>query len=343
MPHPIAVLISDIHFSLPTLGLATKALTQAVEAANDLEVPLIVAGDLHDTKANMRGECVNAMLAVFSEARTAVFIMRGNHDSINERSEISALAFLERWSFEDDYNSVSPITVVNKPTFINDVAYEGKSLQLIPYHHDADELRVYLKKLDTLLDRGSLLIMHQGLKEALPGEYIQDKSAITLNDVKNFRVVSGHYHARQTIENWSYLGSPFSMTFGEANDPEKGFSILMSDGSLKFVPTGLRKHIVVDIEAYHFAMKRVETGEVFRSEDLIKVKIRGDVAKLTKEKVQKVLNIPGPFRLDLIPDAVETTVEQEQVDQMSQSELLDSMIESIGQPQLKNLWKGLLK
>ena len=62
MKIPTAVLISDVHYSLQTLPLADKVMRMAIDKANSLGVPLIVAGDLHDTKANMRAECVNAMI-----------------------------------------------------------------------------------------------------------------------------------------------------------------------------------------------------------------------------------------------------------------------------------------
>lgn len=65
---PEAVLISDIHYNIQTLPLADAAVNMAITKANQLGVPLIVCGDLHDTKANLRGECVNAMLETFSRA-----------------------------------------------------------------------------------------------------------------------------------------------------------------------------------------------------------------------------------------------------------------------------------
>ena len=65
--NPVAILISDVHYNINTLKLADAAMQMAIDEANKLSVPLIVAGDLHDTKANLRGECVNAMLSTFSK------------------------------------------------------------------------------------------------------------------------------------------------------------------------------------------------------------------------------------------------------------------------------------
>ena len=82
MSKPIAVLISDVHYNLTTLPLADAAMRQAIAEANSLGVPLIVAGDLHDTKANLRGECVNAMIEAFAMLDHGCYILRGNHDAM---------------------------------------------------------------------------------------------------------------------------------------------------------------------------------------------------------------------------------------------------------------------
>src|SRR5882757_6401470 len=96
MSRPTAVLISDVHYNVHTLKLADAAVRMAVAKANELNVPLIVAGDLHDTKANVRGEWINGMRDTFKlvtkvvgwngEDIKRVYILRGNHDAINEKS-----------------------------------------------------------------------------------------------------------------------------------------------------------------------------------------------------------------------------------------------------------------
>jgi hypothetical protein len=56
MSKPVAVLISDVHFNLSTLELASSAMKMAQNRAVELNVPLVVAGDLTDHKAIIRGE-----------------------------------------------------------------------------------------------------------------------------------------------------------------------------------------------------------------------------------------------------------------------------------------------
>jgi hypothetical protein len=42
-------------------------------------------------------------------------------------------------------------------------------------------------------------------------------------------------------------GNPYTISFGEANDSEKGFLVVNDNGSFINIPTNLRKHIVKDI------------------------------------------------------------------------------------------------
>ena len=321
---PIAVITSDVHFSVPTLKLADNAMQQAIAKANVLGVPLIVAGDLHDTKANMRAECVNAMISTFGKAYTGGYILRGNHDAINEKSEEHALNFL----------TFTSLSIVTYPVWVL-----GYNLVLIPYHHDTDKLKAFLKT----IPRGSTVIMHQGLTNAEPGEYTHDKTAITTQDVAGLRVISGHYHTRQDIELpeggvWSYIGNPYTLNYGEANDPPKGFQVLYSDGSLEFIPTNLRKHVVLKLT---YAEHCQSTHIMKNPEDLWLVKITG-----TKEELAKVNKAKYECcRLDL---PLETVPQQRHIkSDMSQDVLLDHTIVSLEntsdeqKERLKQLWRAL--
>lgn len=322
---PVAVLISDIHYSLQTLELADAALRQAIKKANDLKVPLIVAGDLHDTKANMRAECVNAIIKTFKLCDSPPYIMTGNHDKINEKSSEHALNFLREYG-----------AVIDTPVKLHKVGY------LIPYYNDVDELRAYLKT----LPKGSSLVMHQGIQGSNSGEYYQDKSALKPEDVAGFRVISGHYHARQNLELpdgglWSYIGNPYTLNFGEVNDREKGYQILYDNNTLEFVPTNLRKHVVVELDA--------DSGRLLnnkhRKMDLVKVNVFGsreNVSKWTREKLVSLIGRED-FKVDQVVTGSFNRVLNSLV---PKEELLDSVIDSINgsdtiKTRLKQLWRDL--
>jgi DNA repair exonuclease SbcCD nuclease subunit len=331
MPKAVAVLISDVHYNLQTLPLADAAMRMAISKANELDIPLIVAGDLHDTKANLRGECITAMIKTFTRLTTKCPILLGNHDLINEKSKDHSLEFLRL---------VAGVYLVEKPL-------KWDSLYLIPYHSDTDELRTYLKT----IPKGSTIIMHQGLQTSNSGDYIHDKSAINKSDVAGFRVISGHYHTRQSISlpadgRWDYIGNPFSLTFGEALDPEKGFQVLMSDGSLEFIPTNLRKHIVVNLDFDSAELPPLGSKPDIQPGDLVWIKAAGSkeiLALQSKIKIGVTLGLTD-FRLDLIPTDTQTTAP---VKPKNNADLMDSLIDSLTETsddrkmRLKELWRKM--
>lgn len=318
----IAILISDVHYSLPTLEIAEAAMRLAVAKANSLKVPLIVCGDLHETKANLRAECVNAMIATMKIADIMPIVLVGNHDLINEKSDRNSLGFLEAY-----------VELIDEPSQWLDLP-----ITFIPYQSDKNKFIEALSWCSTLI-----VVSHQGLTSSLHGEYLQDKSAVTPKDVAGRRVISGHYHTRQTIKlpeggSWDYVGNPYTLNFGEAHDPEKGFQILYEDGSLEFVPTNLRKHIVIKMDEASRPNIQVKPG------DIVLVKLSGTrehVSEMTKVKVGQILGLKE-FRLD-----VEVTgVMIPRLDKVDGPKLLDAIIDASDnsadlKQRLKSNWRKL--
>lgn len=332
---PVAVIAGDIHYNLNTMHVADQAVRQAINLANKLNVPFISNGDMLDTKANLRAEYVNMIIKTFKTTKIKSYVNVGNHSRINERSKEHALNFLKPYA-----------NIVEIPTFIKEL-----DSYIIPYDHDPKELKKYLKT----LPKNSRLIMHQGVNKALPGEYILDKSAIDAQDLADFRTILSHYHARQDIECGnniknkvglaSYIGNPYTLNFAEANDPKKGFQILMDDGSLEFVPTNLRKHVVIDFKIDD--IDYINKIPNFNQQDLIWVKLQGTKKQLdiyTKKIVAKTFQITQDFKLDLIPTDTKT---QSPEQQLTNDVLLDNLIDSLTnttneqKTRLKEYWKQL--
>jgi DNA repair exonuclease SbcCD nuclease subunit len=327
MSKPIAVLISDIHYSLHTLELADKSLRMAIDEANELHIPVVVAGDLHDTKANLRGECVNAMLKTFRLSQVPTFVLVGNHDKIHEKSNEHSLNFLR-----------DHVTIVDQ-AFSPGVLPE---VHFIPYQSTVADFTWELARLKT----NKIIICHQGVTGSVGGHYIQDPSAANKHEVGSFRFISGHYHSRQDIDlpfdgKWSYIGNPYTLTFGEANDPEKGFQILNEDGSLTFVPTSLRRHLVVELTP-----NQNETVlHTYKPDDLVWIKAKGpkDWLKTLDKVTAAALTGATTFKLDLIPN--DDKLETEGLKNLSQVEILDGLIDKLpehaAKDALKVLWRSL--
>lgn len=83
--------------------------------------------------------------------------------------------------------------------------------------------------------RQNILYIHEGINGALSQPSDKELPAKIFEPFD--KILVGHYHNRTKIKNTNieYIGSSRQHNFGE--DEEKGYTILYSDGSHKFVKT----------------------------------------------------------------------------------------------------------
>jgi DNA repair exonuclease SbcCD nuclease subunit len=326
MVNPVAVLISDIHFDLNTLEPATQALCSAIGKAEELRVPLIIAGDLHNTKAVIRGEVINRLVDILKNQRCRTFILVGNHDLLNEKGEEHGLEYLKAYAEVIDY-----------PRHVAD-----SNLHLIPYQNSSETFSSMVKN----VDKKNIIICHQGVKGAFMGDYVQDKTSIDPIELEGFKVISGHYHKHQTIGPLTYIGSPFTHSFGEANDGPKGFLILNEDGSYSREILNLRKHVVITGTLSESGLF-LNDFQTVAPNDIVKVKIEGPRSLLSsfrKEEVTKLINNSN-FRLELVPQEFENIEEIRELDapEVIFDKIIDTLSDSEDHKQfLKGLWRDLI-
>lgn len=332
MKKPIAVLISDIHFNLNNLELASASLEFALQTALRLNVRLVIAGDLNDTKAILRGEVVNALISLFQKYITVeVTILVGNHDRLHEQNPEHSLNFLAPHA-----------DIIALPKYDN-----GLRCWLVPYQTDLVTTVNELKAMRCVTKRA---IMHQGLKGSDMGEYISDPTAIDASELPGWRVISGHYHKAQDIPlpdggRWSYIGTPYTITFAEANDGPKGIRVLNSDDSLDFIPTDLRKHVKVE----RAVCDVLEQIPGLKPIDKLWLKVTGHrslLERLSKTEIGLTHLGHGDFKLDLIPIESNTPAPIS-APHVSHSDQFDSFIAHTVQDTiehktyLKTVWRSL--
>jgi hypothetical protein len=256
-----------------------------------------------------------------------VYCLVGNHSLCNEKGKEHALEFLRPYCI-----------VVSYPCSIN-------GFNFIPYQTDPAEFLHHLADFRI----GETVIIHQGVKGGNAGHYIQDHSAVEASDLKNYVTVGGHYHNHHTIQGHTFIGNPYTLTYGEANDPPKGFCVLYDDGSLEHVPTNLRKHVAVDlmVDAQGipcWGHTLLEIGP----HDLVWVKAKGstfDLQKLDKQQLGGFLGVKS-FKLDLIPtDAPTPRIPN--ADKMTPGEVMDALIDAsqedpFRKTDLKGLWRKVI-
>lgn len=323
----IAVVTSDIHFSLPNLEVATKALKAALSYAEAEDLPLIIAGDLNDTKAVIRAEVANRLIEILEPAQTPIYILTGNHDLCNNRAAEHSLNFLAPYS-----------------RIINEVYFSSvMNLWFIPYLANAQDVLAALQKIPD----GSAIIMHQGFKGAKMGHYVVDDTSIHPQYVERFFVVSGHYHQKQIIGAVHYIGTPFTTSFAEANDGPKGFRVLRESEygyELDFVPSNLRKHVVEERSIDDLA--RPIKG--LNKDDLLWLKVSGPTDQLDAlEKSHTLCQIGHEnYKLDKIYTQAGLTSSDKEANHPP-GEVLDAIIDSSDNSEetkhcLKELWRGLV-
>ncbi len=325
MPRSGVVLISDIHYSINNLEIADKCLRKAIEVAHQLGYELIIAGDLNDTKAILRAEVVNRLIDTMRMANDIGVhptILVGNHDLLNEKGKDHSLEFL--LPFSDLIHT--PVTSLR--------------LNLIPYQASQDSFIEAVSSLPKELP----IICHQGFLGAFMGDYIQDKTSVDPNLLAGREVYSGHYHRHQKLGPVTYIGSPYTITFGEANDGPKGFLVIDPAGRVKQVKTEVRKHVVVERDAT--TIQVAEHG--VKPNDLLWLKVTGHsdwLNTLDKEELGQRFIGHSNFKLDLIPNDKITAVGD--VQHQTPIEILYNLVDNIDaasekKEALKSLAKELL-
>lgn len=325
MNKPIAVIIGDVHFTPATLDLATEALNQAIAKARLYDIPLIVNGDTLDTKALMRGECVNRLIELVNDETTEIIFNVGNHDLLSEKSSEHTLNFLKPYC-----------TVIDTPTY-----YSDEELYIIPYQTNQDAFKRYVIEAPV----GATLIVHQGVQTAHLGHYIQDKTSVHPKIFDGKRVIGSHYHRRQHIScgktgTFDYIGNPYTLTFGEAQDGPKGFIVLYKD-TFKFHSTDLRKHLLLVTKLEELKDIKID------HRDLVHIKIHDEYSQLKQVKKEDVGKILGHnnFKLELVYKSKE---EPKPIENLTADQVFDKVIEEnvkdkSKSEKLKSLWRQLLE
>ena len=326
---PFAVAISDVHYDLATLDRADACFRMAIDKAAELNVPLIDLGDLTHTKAILRAEVINRLLETSKYAADKgvdIWSLVGNHSLLNEKTPgVHALEFLKapHW------------LILKSPLKFGKAGF-------IPYQSDPAK---FMEAIESF-PKGTLVFGHQGTKDGVMGDYVQDPSAVDSKAIKDWRVFLGHYHAHYTLHNTVSVGNPYTLTFGEANDPYKGFLVIYEDGSFERIKTKQPKHVI-----YNFEVRDKNSWNTSNHSpgDKVWVKLRGltsELASMPKSEVASRLGLED-FKFDKIPYDTPEAINKPPVQPKSDSEIFDSLVEGLNDTAeekevLKALWREVI-
>lgn len=202
---------------------------QLFEIARELGNPVIILGDLFDTKEIIRGKCLNLVLDLLSESNLIFYILVGNHDWFN---------------LDCEDHSLQALNVLPNVHIIDDV-YDHSDFCAIPYIHDQKKLKAAIKKCHS----NKPLFAHLELKGFDFGNGYICESGLTERSFATFKkVISGHFHKYQEKGNLIYLGTPFSHSFGESNQ-DKYIGVYDTEtNELELQDSGFPKHITLEID-----------------------------------------------------------------------------------------------
>ena len=217
-------LIGDPHLTHRSLDRA-RDLVELVEAIGR---PAIWLGDLFDTKEVIRGKCLNFILEYFQRSKLQHVVIVGNHDYFNldcEDHSLEALKLLHN------------VIVVDEPMVDGNFVF-------LPYVHDKAKLK---ETIQSYARPDRILVAHLELSSFDFGNGHVCTTGLSIEDVAGFkRVISGHFHKYQEQGNLTYLGTPFSHSFGETNQTKYLGMYDSEKDELKIAETPFPRHITYE-------------------------------------------------------------------------------------------------
>lgn len=270
---------TDIHLKFSNLAITQGLFNTILRIVEERKIrEIVLTGDINDTKAIIRSECLNQLRKFCTKLRgldCQVYVLVGNHDMHNAKS-------MEFGHSLESLKDLMNVTVFDTPTTH---AVGGKRVKFLPYTEDNKLLMKELKN----EEKAEFLFCHNGISgAAMNSKGMFDDFSISTSKYKNFkRVFVGHYHAYQELENIIYLGSPFSHSFAESNTKKYIGIIDMNTGNVELVEPGLRGHYDYDVKsAGIIKYNKFNVHPERTNEDLVRVFLYG-----TKEDNKKAYSI----------------------------------------------------
>lgn len=261
--------IGDPH-NTPKSQNKIQRLFQIVESMGN---PTVWLGDLLDTKEVVRGKCLNQFFEYFQSSKLQHIVLVGNHDWFNLECLDHSLKTL---------GSLPNVRIIDKIEF-----HPKLPFVFFPYIHDKALLKDQLLQIK---DQNLIAFGHFDVSGFDYGNgHLCEDGIITHEDFSGFkRVISGHFHKLQQTGNFTYLGTPFSHSFGEANQDKVIAVYTLDDDRLQLIPTEFPRHVS---EKVNFTKKNgLDKLNEFISgheNDFIRIQMMGfpeDVAKVDKSK-----------------------------------------------------------
>lgn len=176
---------------------------------------IIINGDVFDNRKNLNiyilNQFIDRFMGLVRTYRIPVIIIPGNHDTFfKNRNDVNSLKFID-----SEY-----ICVVDKPV---EVSFDGLNTLLVPWINSTnyDEFVGEIKQSKADWVFGHFEIVGMKMYKSSTCDHGMDADLFKGFD----RVISGHFHHRNTVGNITYIGAAGYYDWQDYND-ERGYAII---------------------------------------------------------------------------------------------------------------------
>ena len=246
----LAVFSTDWHLKKENIDQISKLIVQQCELAKKLEVEYIIGlGDVLDSRVSQREEILTAfadILDIIHSYGLKFILIPGNHDKT---------LYTSNNSFLTPYRHHPCLTLVSREGYLP-FRDQDVYLHFLPFWDEAiwiemfNKLKGHINESEKKFAGKQILCTHIAVTGSKNNDGTFVSSEISPKIFKDyFKVFSGHYHDQQQIgSNFYHIPSIQQNNFGE--NPDKGFTVLYSDGSHELVESEFKSYIkvVIDLE-----------------------------------------------------------------------------------------------
>jgi DNA repair exonuclease SbcCD nuclease subunit len=239
-----ALVIGDCHFynAYPSLNYLEEqfSVIRNIIDGNDPKIVVFLGDVFHFRKPDP--ETITRVLNFFSEIQHEVYIVRGNHDTASKSDEslVTILDILDRRV------SNTNVTVIKDTEVIH---VEKACLAFIPHYESEDKIVSELNRVQGVMekfkDTNKIIFGHFGYKGCLNTNGDEDFGLKV--DMFRHPTFLGHIHKPVDEGKVHIVGTPYSTSFSEADNPHRYALIDLASGEHEYreINFGLR-YLVCD-------------------------------------------------------------------------------------------------
>lgn len=302
--------LGDIHIDKYKNLIDEKINILKLYLDNDIE-NVIIPGDIFDSNKGGNTDAVYKLQNLFSEYNKTFYLIIGNHD-IYYKNKIKPN------SIETSFKNIKNCVIIDKPTEIDDIL-------MVPWITDDNhiECEEASKK-----SNKSYCVGHFAFSDFYVVNGVKYRGGLKPSTFKKFkRVISNHFHIRQTINNISYLGNITQDSWNDF-DNQKGYHILdTSNDSFEFIlgSKQIYKHLVLDDSESDFEISDYKDCH-------IKLFHKEKLSKKQYEKVEELKEIVCSYKIeDQSIELVESKIEK--------IEFSETLVEFLESQEMKDDYK----